>query len=196
MKKLVLFFILAIFIVCSGFTLKTEEEYVKEFESSQVDMCSTSSTKSYMSYKSITSRGSRQYKYIQEYMTVDEETGLLYDEDGFIGVALGSAFGSIGTRYYFTLDTGKILPVVKVEEKSDNDTEGGCYHLSDNSVIELVIDREIAIEYFGLGKNGLILSGNFNNYEGFKGAIKKIELVSDQKIDNSIFYEVYTAEDF
>lgn len=172
--------VVCIFLIASGFTTK---DTVVEFETEEIPSCSSSSTKTYMDYRKITSKGSTQYKYIQDYMTVDEETGLLLDEDGFIGVALGSYYGSIGDRYYITLDSGVILPVVKIEEKANAETDNGCYHYSDNSVIEFVIDTDIAAEYFGRAGNNLIRSGNFNNDDNFKGKITKVEKVTGEKID-------------
>lgn len=150
-----------------------------EMTTSDFGVCSTSSTKTYMDYRAITSKSSAQYKYIQANMTVDEETGLLMDEYGFIGVALGSYYGKIGDRYLFVLDNGTILPFVKVEEKADNDTTNGCYHDSDSSVIEFVLHKDLAAAYFGKTGNGLVSSGNLNNYDEFRGKIAEVQLVTD-----------------
>ena len=175
------------FLFCTGFTpeefsIEDLDEYEKEFEAEEVTACSYSSVKTYMPISMITSKTSLQYKFIEEHMTVDEKTGFAYDEDGFIGVALGSVFGPIGTRYYITLDTGIVLPVVKIDAKSDSHTIDGCYHANDKSVIEFVIDRKTAESFFGVGGNGLIKNGNLNNDERLKGRIEKLELVSDEKI--------------
>lgn len=172
------------------------KEYQKEYESEEIGVCSVNKTKTYMDYRAITATGSRQYKYIQEYMVVDEETGFLVDEDGFIGVALGSYYGVIGDRFYFTLDSGVILPLVKIEEKADVDTDGGCYHYSDGSVIEFVIDKHLASEYFGRYGNGLVLSGNYNNYELFKGEIAGVEKVLDEKREDYVTFVTQEDESF
>ena len=103
---------------------------------------------------------------------------IVVDEDGFIGVALGSYYGIIGDRFYVTLDSGVVLPLVKVEEKADGDTDGGCYHYSDGSVIEFVIDKNVAGDYFGIYGNGLVLSGNYNNYELFIN--KRLQMIEDE----------------
>lgn len=205
MKKIAsLLFALLLLILMTGFTSSAEEikaesgelditefkDYIKKYISEDAGVCSRSSTKTYMDYRAITARGSKQYKYIHEYMTVDEETGFLYDEDGFIGVALGSYYGEIGDRYYITLDSGVVLPVVKIDEKADGDTINGCAHSSDSSVIEFVIDTDYASssDYFGRSGNGLIVSGNYNNYELFKGKIDKVEEVSDELDNNYVDY--------
>lgn len=147
-------------------------EPIKVVNNDGLRVCSTSSVKTYMSYKKITSRSSAQYRYIQKNMTVNDE-GFLVDKDGRIGVALGSYFGKIGSKFDFTLSTGIVLKVVKVEAKSDSHTVNGCYQKYDKSVIEFVIDSS----KFSKGANGYVKNGNFNNDSRFKGKISKIEEV-------------------
>ncbi len=163
-------------------------DYQKKYDSYDVGVCSPSSTKTYMDYRAITARGSRQYQYIRAHMKVDESTGFLYDEDGFIGVALGSYYGVIGDRYYFTLSNGNVLPLVKIEEKADAHTINGCAHGSDGSVIEFVIHRDYARNSFALSGNGLISSGNYNNNPLFRGQIVKVEKVTDEINPNYVEY--------
>ena len=180
MKRKTVVFCFLVFLVCTGFTTQNYngENFTAnegEFFTQSVEVCSNSSTKTYMNYQLITDQSSRQYQYIHEKMTVDKTTGLLLDQEGFIGAALGSYFGEIGTRYYFTLDTGIILPLVKIEQKADQDTVEGCAHRFDTSVIELVIDSKIAAEYYKTQQVDVIQSGNFNDDENFAGTILKIE---------------------
>lgn len=164
-------------------------DYQKEYVTKNAGACALGKTKTYMDYRSITDRSSRQYKFIKDNMKVDEKTGFLLDEDGFIGVALGSYYGEIGDRYYFTLDSGVVLPVVKIDEKADKDTDSlGCHHTKDGSVIEFVIDKDIANEYYGHYANGLVLQGNFSNYEIYKGSIIKAEKVTNDKRDDYVTY--------
>lgn len=139
-------------------------------KSNEIEPCSTSSVKSYMDYKTITSTTSDQYKFIQEHMEV--RNGFLFDKEGYIGVALGSWFGDIGSRWVFELSSGELLYTVKVEHKDDKHTINGCEHINDRSVIEFVIDTETNM--FEIGSNGLILNGNFNNHELFNGTIEKV----------------------
>lgn len=154
------------------------EKYTYNKES--INVCSSSNVKTYMSYRAITTRSSAQYQYIHNNMYVDQETGLLRNKEHpeYIGVALGSYYGKIGSMYEFTLDTGKVLKVVKVDAKSDNHTYNGCYHRQDGSVIELVIDTNIAKNHYGTGSNGYILNGNFNNSPDFYGRITGVQKVS------------------
>ena len=191
--------ILAVILLCSGFNYLDSDgysfdlsdlyNYHKEFESEEIGVCSMSNVKTYMDYRMTTLRSSAQYKFLNYECTVDEKTGLLYDEDGFIAVALGSYYGVIGDRFYFTLDSGIVLPLVKGEEKADEDTDStGCYHTIDGSVIEFVIDSDIAGEYFYTNENGYVLNGNFNNYSLFRGSIVKVEKVLDTKLDSRVTY--------
>ena len=203
MKKIVkVLFVLIIMMLFCGFTYvddSTDEEstlniddfydYQKEYKSEEIGVCASGTTKTYMDYRATTARNSRQFQFMHNEMTVDENTGFLYDEDGFIGAALGSYYGEIGDRFYFTLETGVVLPIVKCEEKSDSDTDdSGCYHLSDNSVIEFVIDKDYALEYFGRLSNSYVLNGNYNNYSLFRGAISKVERVLDEKNEHYVTY--------
>lgn len=188
----------AVMLMSSGFksdefSLTALKDYQREFKSTSIGACNTSSTKTYEDYRMITAPDSRQYWHIRNHMTVDEETGFLYDEDGFIGVALGYLFGEIGTRYYIVLDTGIIIPVVKIDAKASVDASDGCSANLNASVIEFVIDSDRAADYFG-ANNGYASYGNFNNYEYLNGNIVDFELVLDEKIEDGIIYE-HTLED-
>lgn len=193
MKKIIVFMLLFLSLFLMGFDtsffkISNFENYNKEFKTEEIKACATSSTKTYMDYRAITSTTSAQYRYIQNYMEVDG-SGLLIDEDGFVGVALGSYFGSIGQRYYFTLETGVVIPVVKIDEKADADTNySGCSQAFDGSVIEFVIDRDKALDYFGRLSNNYVLNGNFNNYKIFSGRIEKVERALEEKRKDSVVF--------
>ncbi len=155
----------------------TQEEQTFAYEPKKavkVDVCNHSSTKTYMDYRAITNKKSKQYQFIQANMTADER-GYLIDNEGYIGVALGSYFGNIGTRYIFKLSSGTELKVAKVEVKDDDHTNNGCEQKWDGSVIEFVIDTQKAKNYYGIASNGYINSGNFNKV--FNGKIIEIEKV-------------------
>lgn len=144
--------------------VKEVEEPVKEERVNYV--CSDSSVKTYMDYRAITDKSSNQYRYIQAHMTVGAD-GFLYDEDGSIGVALGSHFGPIGSKWEIVLDTGITFKAVKIDEKADRHVYNGCQHKQDGSVIEFVIDSR----KFEKASNGYVWQGNFNNNPDFKGKI-------------------------
>ncbi len=172
------------------FTIDALYDYQKTHECEELNVCSGNTAKTYMDYRMTTVVSSLQYQFIHNKLTVDKKTGFLYDDEGFIAVALGSYYGVIGDRYYFTLDSGIILPLVKAEEKADEDTDwSGCYHTSDGSVIEFVIDSDYARGYFSSYSNGLVLDGNYNNYSLFSGSFVKVEKVLDTKLSRSITYK-------
>ena len=206
MKKIFLS-VLAVFMLLSitGFTFFDHDDesdefvfdidnlydYQKEYKAEDLNVCSGNSPKTYMDYRMTTVVSSRQYQFIHNCLTVDKNTGFLYDSEGFIAVALGSYYGEIGDRYYFTLESGVVLPLVKAEEKADVDTDSrGCYHTIDRSVIEFVIDDDYAKAYFNSLSNGLVLDGNYNNYPLFNGDIVKVEKVLDEKNDKLVTYQL------
>lgn len=151
-------------------TLETHTPIPFEEEVEWLKPCATSNVKSYMDYRAITNTQSKQYQYIQKHITIKE--GLLYEGE-YIGVALGSWWGNIGAKWVIELDTGIQLKVVKLDEKADRHVINGCQHKKDTSVIEFVVDSN-SVPSSWWGNNGLILNGNFNNSELFKGSIKKI----------------------
>lgn len=149
-----------------------KEKKAKQIETSNMGVCkpNNNSMKTYMDGGLITAVGTKQYELIHT-MHVDKR-GHYITDDGYIGVALGSYYGSVGTKYIVKLDSGKTLKVIKTDEKSDNHTVNGCYHASDGSLLEMVIDTKTATNYHG-GQ----LSGNFNDYEEFRGSIIEIKKV-------------------
>ena len=174
-----------------SFNIDSLYDYQKQYKGEEIDTCAKTGAKTYMDYRMTTVVASKQYQFIHNELTIDENTGFLYDEDGFIACALGSYYGDIGDRFYFTLETGVILPLVKAEQKADRDTDiMGCYHVIDTSIIEFVIDSDIAGNYFWDHGNGLVLNGNYNNYPLFSGDIIKVEKVLDQKNDKAVSFQI------
>lgn len=141
-----------------------------------VEMLCKTSAKTYMDYRSITDQSSNQYRFIYSDITICED-GFLRDCDGYIGVAMGSYFGEIGSRYICRLDTGRIIKVVKVESKSDKHAVKGFCGSTNYDIIEFVIDSHAEWMQANKWENGLVFSGNFNNYEPFDGTIIEIERV-------------------
>ena len=173
-----------------SFDIENLYDYQKEFKTEELSVCSTNTAKTYMDYRMTTLVSSKQYQFLNYQCTVDTKTGFLYDDEGFIAVALGSYYGVIGDRFYFTLDSGVVLPLVKGEEKADEDTDSsGCYHTLDGSVIEFVIDSDYASNYFFSNGNGLVLNGNYNNYSLFNGSVVKVEKVLDEKNEKVVSYK-------
>lgn len=160
-------------VIAKSETTEITEEIIEEKENLK---CANGKAKTYMSYKMITAKNSNQYKYIKEYMSVNEK-GFLVDKDNRIGVAMGSYFGAIGSKYDIELENGNVLRVVKVEAKDDKHTNNGCEQKWDKSVIEFVIDTKVAKEYYGVASNGFINQGNYNNVDEFNGNIEVINKI-------------------
>jgi hypothetical protein len=171
--------LLLLFLVLSnrGINVKKFANYRKMLGAEEIEVCASSSGKTYEDYRMITDGTCNQYKLIKSKLKVDKKTGFLYDKDGFLAVALGYQFGPVGTRYYFTLDTGIVLPLIKTDEKDPKDASDGCAVDINGTVIEFVIDADAALKHFGTITNGLVLDGNYNNSPDFAGSIVKIERI-------------------
>ncbi len=118
----------------------------------------------------ITDFTSKQYQFIQSNMGIGAD-GLLYSQDGFIGVALGSYYGEIGDRFILTFDDYRQIRVIKIESKADEHTINGCSQFIDGSMIELVIDINKAQSAY----DKAILMGDFNYSALFNGRIIDVE---------------------
>lgn len=136
---------------------------------------SNGENKSYMDLNKITCEESKQYKMKSKYK-LDKRGHYYYKENGytFYIVALGSYFGNIGDKFKIELDSGITFYAMIGDEKADKDTYSGYCHKCDYSVIEFIINTRKAKKYYGVGENGYILNGNFNNSKEWKGKIKKV----------------------
>ena len=131
--------------------------------------------KTYMSYAAITDTSSPQHHY-KVNMKLNYNDALYYHKDyvEYVGVAMGSYFGPIGTFYNIVLDSGEVVKVVKVEHKANKHTinEAGVQHYKDSSVIEFMVNVEVGHKIYS-NNNGLVNNGNFNKGR-FKGNIVEI----------------------
>lgn len=142
----------------------------------ETPLCISGSTvKSYMDGAKVTNKLSAQYLLLQT-MHINEK-GNYETDDGYIGVALGSYYGPIGTKYIVTLSTGKVLKVIKADAKADEHVYNGCNHKQDNSMMELIIDTATAGSYYGT-IGGYVAGGNFNNVDDYNGAIVDMKKVT------------------
>ena len=138
------------------------------------------SNKTYMCYTKITNKDSAQYQYINESGEIKvDENGFLITADGYIGVAMGSYFGEIGSKYIVYLDSGnnntRFIKVIKVEAKADSDTDSFNFMgNTNNDIIEFVVDTNSEYMQNRIWQNGYIFGGNFNNYYKFNGNVNKI----------------------
>lgn len=146
-----------------------ESENTLETGLQEIEMHITTenSEKNWMDYRCITNKESEQYKLIYNSgrVTICDD-GLLRNEKGYIGVALGSKYGDIGDEFQIVFDNGNKVNVFKVDEKSDRHTVYGEYNPWNNSYIEMVIDSDLAYNRY----NG-VFTGDFNDDELMNGNI-------------------------
>ena len=128
--------------------------------------CSPNSKKTFMDYRTITNSASKQYDLIYNHMTVGSD-GLLRDNDGFIGVALGSYYGEVGDRFIIELNGEREVKVIKIDEKSNDHTINGCYQKWDGSVMEIVVDTNLIGASYYEAKT----MGDFDYSDLFNGQI-------------------------
>ena len=122
-----------------------------------------------MDYKTITDKTSRQYKLISSGI-FNKDNGLLTTNDGYIAVALGSRFGSIGDKFIITLDNGTTFKAIKADEKSDSHTVNKCHHKDDGSLVEFVVDSNM----LKINNNLAYKMGDISYVKGFDGKVVSI----------------------
>lgn len=137
-------------------------------------MCGSEHTtfKSYMDYRAVTDVNSKQYKLIRSNDVVVGLDGLLYYGE-YIGVALGSRYGSVGDRFVLTMDDGKKVKVIMLDVKSDKHTYDRCHHISDSSLVEFVVDVNRISEAYPTAA----LMGDLNYIPKLSGNVIKIQKV-------------------
>lgn len=98
-----------------------------------------SSFKSYMDYKTITNKSSKQYK-LQQGAKTNAQGFRTYDDK--IMVALGSGFGKVGDIVEIFTEDGSFKAIIG-DQKADKHTDKeNKYHLSDKSVVEFIVDTK------------------------------------------------------
>ena len=98
------------------------------------------SFKTYMDYRTITSKASRQYQMQQQAYT---ENGFRKLEGRYM-VAMGSYYGYCGDKFNITLDTGQTIPVIIGDSKADHHTDSLHMYRPMKSgygnVVEFIVD--------------------------------------------------------
>lgn len=139
----------------------------------KLGLCSSSKTwfKSYEPYQAITDKTSVQYQLIHSDQIYVGNDGLLYSNDGYIGVALGNVYGKVGDKFIIRFDNGNETKVIKLDEKATKDTVNDCYHKTDGSMIEVLVDKDLAAQSYPLA---IKVWGDFNYSDKFNGAVEEI----------------------
>ena len=125
----------------------------------------TGSFKSYMDYRAITDESTRQWG-LQQIANTDQQ-GFRKLNDCYM-VALGTGFApEVGICFEVEFSTGKVIAVVSGDIKDNSDTDNGNkYHLSDNSMIEFIVDED-KVDVSALYHGDM-------SYAGFVGDIVRI----------------------
>lgn len=126
-------------------SVKIEEaEEIKEEEAIpyiELDAPKTDTIKSYMSYRAITSKSSRQYK-LQNSLAYTDNNGLRM-VNGRYCVALGSYYTTtIGQWVDIELENGEIIQGILADCKSNKHTDATNRICFDGSVVEFVVDTK------------------------------------------------------
>lgn len=127
------------------------------------------SFKSYMDYRTITSRSSKQYK-IQE-LAYTDINGLRRFDVYFI-VATGSYYYDVGDLLRVELDTGEDFLAIKGDMKADIHTDKNNQIAHDGSVVEFIVDVN------ELDKT-VKKMGDVSYISGLKGNVIKIEKIGE-----------------
>ena len=154
---------------------KTCEEEVPVIETDElIDISIPTHTyaKTYEDGSLITDETSEAYKWLNQ-CTVDERGHYIYDGK-YYAVALGNYFNDVGSKYKVTFDSGNTIYVIKCDTKKDEHTTNQMIGNS-GEIIEFIIDTHKASSYYGVGDNGYILDGSFDNHDDFNGKVVKIE---------------------
>lgn len=122
------------------------------------DVCSVSTFKSYMDFRTITNHSSTQWK-LQQVATTEPNYGMRMIDNKYIMVAMSAQYGPVGTKYLISFDSGKSINAIVGEQKQEP-----C-QASDSSMIEFIIDVAIT-------PKSILRSGNFNDV--FQGSITSI----------------------
>lgn len=154
----------------------TKEPEIKKISKTlvNIDIPTYTYSKPYEDGCYITDETSLAYKWISE-CEVDSRGHYMY-ANKYYAVAMGTYFDEVGSRYKVSLDSGKEIYVIKCDTKQDRHTTNGMIDHT-GGMIEFIIDTDKASSYYGVGQNGYVLNGSFNNCDDFNGKIVKIEQI-------------------
>lgn len=127
--------------------------------------------KSYMSYRTITSRNSPQYILQQRSYTGDYGIRMC---DGYYLIALGSHYGTeIGSKYKITLSNGHVFYAMLGDCKSDSHTDYTNRYMPNNgNMVEFIVDLSYVPPI-------VKKMGTFSALNIFDGRIERIQMIKE-----------------
>lgn len=128
-------------------------------------------TKTYMSYKAVTAKGSSQYQLLHAEKAYTKNGFRMYD--GWYCVAMGSYYSDqIGTKFYVKLSSGRTLRCILGDQKADRHTDAAHQYAEKNKdILEFIVD--------GLELPG----GDVSAVDGFEGRVVSIRKITDDHTD-------------
>lgn len=135
------------------------------------DVPDNNAFKSYMSYTTITSQSSKQYK-LQLQCTTSAEGFRMYGDR--YAIALGTYYTeTVGTLVDVYLENGTVIPCIVGDIKANKDTDITNKQVPQNgNVVEFIVDTNVMSE-------DILRSGNVSNISGFEGEIAYLEIIND-----------------
>ena len=148
--------------ICSKYLSKKKVKYV------DMDTPSNNSFKSYMSYKCITNRSSKQYKFQQECYTGNYGIRM---KDGRYCIAVGSYYTTkIGKKIDLVMENGAIIKCILADCKANAHTDSTNRQNPNGSIAEFIVDMN------SLNRTAKRMGDVSYCSEKFKGEIKKIRV--------------------
>lgn len=155
--------------------IDTEEKVAVETYVTKVATAS-GKFKSYMSYKAITDKTSKQYQLQGKCLT--GSNGIRMYEDRFC-IAVGSFYSrTVGQKIDVVMENGSILKCIVGDLKNDVHTDkSNSYHAIDGSVVEFIIDIKAYKNANGIN---VYKTGDVSHIgDEYKGRIKELRIYND-----------------
>lgn len=135
--------------------------------------------KTYTDYRCYNIDGSAQ-KYIQDNAITEEHGIRMFD--GYLCVALGSAYGELGDTFLIEFSNAMTVAVIMADEKADRDTDAtNRYHFCPNycgedraCVVEFIVDKDKIPE-------DVSIYGSFDYCDMFQGDIRRLEYLGQHE---------------
>lgn len=131
--------------------------------------------KSFMDYRTITDKTSKQFNMQDNEAYTDTDTGLRIVDERYC-IAVGSYYTkTVGEKIDVVLENGTIIPCIFAEAKSDEHTDKLTHRQNPNgSIIEFIVDIPFL-------DNSVVHSGNIESVDDyFKGEIIEIRVEKEE----------------
>lgn len=129
----------------------------------------------YMDYRAITDKNSKQYELQQDPHVCINKNGFLMYRSNWYVVAMGTYWGDVGDKFIVYLDNSESIPIIIGDIKSNEHTDKLNYAHTDGHVLEFLIDSTSApMKKAKITKYGLI-NKVFDEWDSKIVAVLKME---------------------